>query len=444
MTTRKLDSFGSGQQLWNTAKAIIPGGNQLLSKRAEMFLPDLWPAYYSKASGYKITDLDGNDYADFATMGVGSCVLGYADEDVNAAVKAAIDAGSMSSLNCKEEVDLTRKLLNLHGWADMARYTRSGGEACSVAIRIARAATKKRHVLFCGYHGWHDWYLSSNITDPSNLDQQLLSGLSSNGVPDELGGTAHPFTYNDFGQFEHLMERFRDDIAAVIMEPVRGNPPSNNFLESIRDLTSQRGVPLIFDEVTSGFRINCGGVHLSYGIRPDMAIFGKALGNGFPIAAVIGVRSIMNAAQDTFISSTMWTERVGYVAALATLEKFEANEVHKSLCNSGRKINEAWDSAARLCGIPIKTSGLLPLTHIDFLGDDPALMQTFYTQEMLKRGFLVGSSAYTTYAYDDEILTDFSKATANVFSAMSAHLADNSLNQSIAAGVKHTGFQRLA
>lgn len=444
MVERKLEGSGSGQQLWCEAKAMIPGGNQLLSKRAEMFLPDLWPAYYSKACGYKITDLDGNEYADFATMGVGSCVLGYADGEVNAAVKAAIDNGSMSSLNCKEEVDLTRKILNLHSWADMARYTRSGGEACSVAIRIARAATRKRHVLFCGYHGWHDWYLSSNIADPTNLDQQLLSGLSSTGVPDDLAGTAHPFAYNDIGQFERLMEKFRGDIAAVIMEPVRGNPPADNFLEAIRDLTSRRDVPLIFDEVTSGFRVNCGGVHLTYGVHPDMAIFGKALGNGFPIAAVIGVERIMNFAQDTFISSTMWTERVGYVSALATINKFEANEVSKALCDSGRKINQAWTSAANASGINIKISGLLPLTHIDFLGEDPALMQTFYTQEMLRQGFLVGSSAYTTYAYDNEVLNEFSVATALVFQSMADHLQNGTLRQSLACGVKHSGFQRLA
>ena len=222
---------GTGQNLWNKAKKIIPGGNQLLSKRSEMFLPNLWPAYYSKAKGYEVWDLDGNKFKDFATMGIGACALGYADSFVNNRVKEVISLGSMCTLNAPEEVELAQKLISLHPWSDLARFSRSGGEACSIAVRAARASTKRNKVLFCGYHGWHDWYLSANLQNKENLNQQLLSGLSSVGVPDDLSGSALPFNYNDIEAFKDLIKQNRGDIAAVMMEPVRSTEPEPGFLE---------------------------------------------------------------------------------------------------------------------------------------------------------------------------------------------------------------------
>ncbi|MDB4071850.1 aminotransferase class III-fold pyridoxal phosphate-dependent enzyme [Amylibacter sp.] len=434
---------GTGQKLWERAKTIIPGANQLLSKRSEMYLPGLWPSYYSKASGYKIWDMDGVEYNDFATMGIGACALGYADSEVNNRVKDAIDLGSMSTLNCFEEVELAEKLIDLHPWANMARFSRSGGEVCSIAIRIARAATKKNKILFCGYHGWHDWYLSSNIEDPKNLDQQLLSGLSSNGVVKDLRGSSIPFAYNDLDSFTKLIDKNRGEIAAVIMEPVRGSLPKSDFLEGIREITKNEKIVLIFDEITSGFRINLGGVHLEYGIQPDMAVFGKALGNGFPISAVIGKSWVMNAAQQTFVSSTFWTERVGYVAALATLEKFEENHVHKHLTQCGERVNEIWNNLATSIGIDIHISGLLPLTHIDFEYSFASVLQTLYSQEMLKRGHLLGSSIYTTYAYDKNVLDLFEVDSLEAFKIIKKAIDSGKPEEYLISGSKHSGFQRL-
>ena len=168
-----MKTNNKGPDLWEKAKSIIPGGNQLLSKRAEIFLPELWPSYYSKASGCKVWDLEGNEYFDFASMGISSCVLGYSDKQINSVVKSVIDAGAMSTLNCYEEFNLAEKLLDLHPWAQMVRFSKTGGEACAIPIRISRAATNKDHVAFCGYHGWHDWYLSANLNDSTNLDQHL-------------------------------------------------------------------------------------------------------------------------------------------------------------------------------------------------------------------------------------------------------------------------------
>ena len=434
---------GTGQRLWRKAKTIIPGGNQLLSKRSEMYLPNLWPSYYSKASGYKIWDLDGNEFNDFATMGVGSCILGYADPDVNERVKDAIDRGSMSTLNSYEEIELAERLISLHPWSDMVRFSRTGGEACSIAVRIARASTKKDKVLFCGYHGWHDWYLSANIEDASNLNQQLLSGLSSDGVASNLASTALPFKYNDLDSFKSLVSKHRGQIAAVIMEPMRGSAPAPGYLEAIRAITEEENIVLIFDEITSGFRVNLGGVHMEYGVYPDIAVFGKALGNGFPISAVVGRYQVMEAAQGTFVSSTFWTERVGFTAALATLEKYEQYDVNLHLIECGKTINNTWNSLAALTGIDISICGLTPLTHIDFNYSFAACLQTIYTQEMLKNGHLLGSSVYATNAYDSDVLGKFHNDSYTAFKTIKEAIDSGRPEDFLISDIKHSGFQRL-
>ena len=251
-----------GIALYKTAKRFIPGGTQLLSKRPEMFLPGGWPPYYSKCKGIEVWDIDGNKYLDFTISGVGTCTLGYADIDVDKAVEEAIRRGNMCTLNAPEEVELAKLLCNIHPWADMVRYARTGGEAMAIAVRIARAYSGKEIILFCGYHGWSDWYISANLAESSALDGQLLPGLDSTGIPRGLTGTAIPFKYNDLNNFKSLVNKFGNKIAGVVMEPVRNCWPLPGFLENVRSITKNKGIPLVFDEVTSGLRMNCGGIHL--------------------------------------------------------------------------------------------------------------------------------------------------------------------------------------
>ena len=294
--------MSSGEKLYKRAKRVIPGGNMLLSKRPEMFLPEGWPSYFSKAKGCNIWDLDGKQYIDMSIMGIGTNILGYGNKEVDNEVKNNINNGNMSTLNCPEEVKLAEKLVKMHPWSEMARFARSGGEANAIAIRIARAHAKKDHIAICGYHGWHDWYLATNLKNNSDLEQHLLPGLEPNGVPRALKGTVIPFNYNNFEELKNITEKY--DLAAVKMEVERSVPPEDNFLQKVRDLCDKKGILLIFDECTSGFRETFGGLHLKYGVDPDMAMFGKALGNGYAITAVIGKRSVMQSAQNTFISST--------------------------------------------------------------------------------------------------------------------------------------------
>ncbi|MFX1385069.1 MAG: aminotransferase class III-fold pyridoxal phosphate-dependent enzyme [Promethearchaeota archaeon] len=432
-----------GPELWEKAKKIIPGGNQLLSKRSERFLPGLWPAYYSKAKGCEVWDVEGNHYYDFASMGIGTCVLGYADDDINNTVINAIKNGSMNTLNSYEGIDLAEKLIKLHPYAGMVRFARTGGEACAIAIRIARAATNKTKVAFCGYHGWHDWYLSANIASSSNLDGLLLPGLEPKGVPRELRETAIPFEYNDLKKLEEIVENYNNEIGVIIMEPRRDTPPKPGFLKAVRKIANEINAVLIFDEVTSGFRMNLGGIHMYLNVMPDIAVFGKAMGNGFPITAIVGKEDVMDAAQDTFISSTFWTERIGFVASLATLEKMEANNVQKELIRLGDLIISGWEKISRKNNVPIQISGIPPLPHISFEADEPFAVQTLYAQDMLEKGYLLGPSIYTTSAYTDSIIDKFLINSDIAFKKIREALDSGDIRKYLKGEILSQGFKRL-
>ena len=329
-------NMGKGQKLWKRAKNIIPGGNMLLSKRSEMFLPDKWPSYFSKSKGCEVWDLDDNKFIDMTIMGVGTNTLGYGHPEVDEAVLKNINNGNMSTLNCPEEVQLAEKLIDMHSWAEMVRFARSGGEANAIAIRIARAASGKDNVAVCGYHGWHDWYLSANLSGDDNLESHLLPGLMPNGVPKNLQGTVFPFLYNDFESLKSIVDS--NDIGVIKMEVTRNSGPEDNFLKKVRDLADSKNIVLIFDECTSGFRETFGGIHMKFDVEPDMAMFGKTMGNGYGITAVVGKKEIMESAQASFISSTFWTERIGPTAALKTLEVMENIQSWKIITDIGKSI----------------------------------------------------------------------------------------------------------
>ena len=386
ITRNEGATMGTGQKLWKRAKQIIPGGNMLLSKRAEMFLPDQWPAYFIKSKGCKVWDLDGNEYIDMSIMGIGTNILGYGHPEVDEAVRSTIGAGNMSTFNCPEEVFLAEKLIELHPWADMVRLARTGGEANAVAIRIARAASGKDKVAICGYHGWHDWYLSANLGDDKNLDGHLLPGLEPNGVPRSLRGTVFPFNYNNFAELELLVNTH--DIGVIKMEVVRNAEPEDNFLHKVRQLATERGIVLIFDECTSGFRETFGGLHKKYGVEPDMTMFGKALGNGYAITATIGRREVMEAAQTTFISSTFWTERIGPTAAIKTLEVMEKVKSWETITKTGLNIRQGWQHLAEKHTLKIDHWGLPALTGFSFQGVNALAYKTLLTRKCCPKAIL--------------------------------------------------------
>jgi glutamate-1-semialdehyde 2,1-aminomutase len=434
-------SMGDGQKLWRRAKRVIPGGNMLLSKRAEMFLPEQWPAYFSRAKGCRVWDLDGRELIDMSIMGIGTNLLGYGHPEVDAAVAATVAAGNMSTLNCPEEVWLAERLVALHPWAEMARFARSGGEANAIAIRIARAATGRDTVAVCGYHGWHDWYLATNLQNDSGLEEHLLPGLEPNGVPRSLAGTVQPFSFNRLDQLESIAATH--DLAAVKMEVQRTSPPDPGFLEGVRELCSRRGIVLIFDECTSGFRETFGGLHLKYGVEPDMAMFGKALGNGYAITATIGRRAVMEAAQSTFISSTFWTERIGPTAALKTLEVMERERSWERVTATGLQLRQSWQELADRHGLSISHNGLAALAGFAFHSPKALEYKTLITQEMLKKGYLAATSCYVSLAHTPEAIEPYLRKLDGVFALISECEQGRPVDELLEGPVCHGGFKRL-
>ena len=431
----------TGQKLWRRAKSLIPGGNMLLSKRSEMFLPEKWPSYFSKAKGCKVWDLDEKEFIDMSIMGIGTNILGYGHPEVDEAVRKTIDLGNMSTLNCPEEVWLAEKLVEMHPWADMVRFARTGGEANSIAIRIARAASARDTVAICGYHGWHDWYLATNISDDSRLEEHLLPGLEPNGVPKSLSGTVKPFSFNRLDQIKKIASE--NKLAAIKLEVQRTEPPSAGFLEGIREICDKNGIVLIFDECTSGFRETFGGIHKKYNVEPDMAIFGKALGNGYAITSIIGRKSVMEAAQSTFISSTFWTERIGPSAALKTLEIMEKEKSWEQITDKGIYIREKWKVLSEKHNLKISFNGIPSIGGFSFDDPNSLKLKTLVSQEMLKRGYLASTLCYVCISHTKEIIDSYIENLDQVFSLISNQENMHKIDDLLEGPVCHSGFKRL-
>jgi glutamate-1-semialdehyde 2,1-aminomutase len=433
---------GTGQKLYEKAKTLIPGGTMLLSKRPEMFLPEHWPSYFSKAKGCQVWDLDGNEFTDMSIMGIGTNTLGYGYQAVDDAVMDVVKKGNMSTFSCPEEVFLAEKLVELNPWADMVRFARSGGEANSIAIRIARAASGKDKVAICGYHGWHDWYLSANHNQGDGLSGHLLPGLSSKGVPQNLKDTVYPFHYNDYEELLDIVNK--NDIGVIKMEVVRNFGPEDNFLQKVRDLATSKNIVLIFDECTSGFRETFGGIYKKYGVEPDMAMYGKTIGNGYALTAVVGRKSVMEAAQNTFISSTFWTERIGPTAALKTLEVMEELKSWNTITEQGTKMQKGWSDLAKKHEIDISLNGIPSLSTYSFNSEQGADYKTFVTQEMLKKGFLASTNFYACIAHTDDKIAAYFDALDDVYYTISqCEKGNKSITELLDGPVCHSGFKRL-
>lgn len=435
--------MGKGQSLYKKAKQLIPGGTMLLSKRPEMYLPEQWPSYFDKAEGCYVWDLDGNKLLDMYIMGIGTNSLGYGNKAVDRAVAEVVQKGNMSTLNCPEEVALAEQLIELHPWGEMVRFARTGGEANAIAIRIARAATGKDKVAICGYHGWHDWYLSANLGEDDGLKGHLLPGLDPNGVPGHLRGSVIPFNYNNLEEITEIVKS-NPDLGVIKMEVSRSTGPEEGYLEGIRQLCDQHGIVLIFDECTSGFRETFGGLHKKYHVIPDMCMFGKAMGNGYAITAVLGRKPVMEAAQKTFISSTFWTERIGPTAALACLDEMQRMRSWEIITRQGKKITAKWHQLAQLHGLNINTAGLPALTSFSINSENWLKYKTYITQELLKKGILAGHSVYVCTEHTDEVIEHYFNHLEPLFKQIKKfEEGEHNVDQFLEGPACHAGFKRL-
>ena len=436
---------GRGPELWSRAKARISCGTGLLSKRAHLFDEQTWPSYFSRCAGAEVWDLDGERRLDF-TGGVGAILLGHADREVNAAVHRRVSLGSYCTLASPEEVPLADLLLDLHPWAGRVRYARGGGEALALAVRIARAATGKSGVAFCGYHGWSDWYLAANLGDVAALDGHLLPGLQPLGVPRELAGTAAPFRYNDFDSFTAAMRKLDGKLAAIVMEPMRSELPRDGFLAKVMAAARHAGAVFVLDEVTSGWRFGFPGAAARLGIEPDIAVYAKAMSNGFPSGVILGREAVMDAANDSFISSSYWTDGVGTAAALACVGKMRREGVQSRVWALGERLQSALrDVAARHPALRIKIGGQPCAPSIAFdLGHDSAAAKALMIRGMLRQGFLFSAQLYVMWCHDETMIAAALSALDEVLAGLDTIQAQGTLRAAAGLSVQPAGFARLA
>jgi glutamate-1-semialdehyde 2,1-aminomutase len=435
--------MNKGQKLWCKAIDVIPGGNGLLSKRPARYAKELWPVYFNDAKGIIVTDLNNNSYKDMAQMGIGTAILGYSNERVNEKVKSAIDTGINTTLNAPEEVYLAEKLLELNPFAGGVKFARTGGEAMAIAVRIARAYSKRDKVAFSGYHGWSDWYIAANLSNEENLNDHLIPGLKPYGVPKKLQGTILPFTYNNIEEFQELINN-NDDIGVIVFEGARYDFPNSEFLAEIQKVAKEKGIITIVDEITSGWRMTDGGVYKLNGFEPDIVVYGKALGNGFAISAVVGKKDVMDMAQESFISSTFWTERVGFVAALETLNILTEDQSWNHLIKVGTYIGVKWEEKAQKYGIKLKVTDFKPLITFKFdYGEHNTMLNTIFIQEMLKRGYLAATSIYVSTAHSIDIVDEYMEEVDKIFNLIALAINSNNLEGLLEVSLKDEGFKRL-
>jgi glutamate-1-semialdehyde 2,1-aminomutase len=429
------------KSLWAKSLNVIPGGNTLISKRPNLWLPKTWPSHFIKADGIKVTSVDKKIYKDFL-FAVGTNTLGYSNKEVNGAVVNAIKNGNMSSLNCHEEYLLAEKLVDINKWADMVKFTRGGGEAMSIAARIARAASGKENIAFCGYHGWHDWYVSSNLGKKKVLDDYVMTGIKSDGVPESLRNTIFPFKYNDLERLKILIQH--NDVGTIIMEVKRNIDPENSFLEKVRKLCNQKNIVLVFDECSTGFRQNYGGLHQDYNVIPDIVMYGKAIGNGFAIAAIVGKKAVMECANNSFISSSFWGERVGFVAALKTLEIMKKTKSYNLIKKNGKYIISQLKRIAKENNVGIDIIGIPSIPTFVFKNlKNNLFYKTLIAQEMIKKNMLCSTIFFLSSKHKIKDLDDYLFELNKVFKIISKCENGERIKKYLKHSVVDSTFKRL-
>jgi glutamate-1-semialdehyde 2,1-aminomutase len=432
-------------ELYHRALELIPGGTQLVSRRPTRFACGVSPVYAERARGARLWDVDGNEYIDWVS-GIGAILLGYCDPVVDDAVREQIGRGVNFSINSALEVELAEELVRMIPCAEMVRYTKSGGEACAVAVRIARGATGRDKILFCGYHGWHDWYLAANLDADANLNQHLFPGIEAIGVPRALAGTALPFPYGDLARLGEMLDAHRGEIAAVIMEPLRSQMPPEGYLAGVARLCREHGAVLIFDEVSSGFRCSLQGAQGFVGVTPDMAVFAKSITNGYPLGVVVGRREVMEPASQMFISSTYWSDAIGLCAALATLREIRRLDVPARLARVGGELQNRLNAVARDTGLAVACTGLGFHPQLQFSTDDPevkTLLSTLYIQEMAKRGCHGYAAFYMNAAQGPAELEQTEAAARATFTILQQGWNSGTLDQLLECELRQESFRRL-
>jgi len=402
-------------KIWQECQKYIPGGNGLISKRPERYSINKWPTFYKKSKKIFIWDLNNKKYIDMTQMSIGACILGYANNEIDKKVKSAISNGVNSTLNSTDELELAKKILKFDKFADNVKFARGGGEAMAIAVRLARSASKYDKIIFSGYHGWHDWYLATNLKNKNNLNRHLLPGLEPVGVPKSLINSIQGFKYNDIKNFKKMAKK--KNIAAVIIEGCRFQLPNQRFVKAINDYCKRNNVCLIVDEITSGWRSTQGGVYKKFGFKPDIVVYGKGIGNGYAISCVVGKKKYLKFANKSFVSSTAWTERIGFVAANAVIDFFTKNKVNKRIEKNGKFLINEWKKLSLKNNLKIKFSEnpALATFYFKYSKSINSKLYKFFTEEMLKYNYLASNSIYLSYYHTVKELKLYIKYCDKVF-----------------------------
>ena len=432
-------------KLYQRTGEIIPGWTQLISRRASQFANGVSPVYAQRAKGSRFIDVDGNEFIDWVNA-VGAIILGHADPVVDTAVKAQIDRGSLYTLNGPLEIDLAEELIDTIPSAEMVRYTKGGGEACAVAARIARGTTGRDKILFCGYHGWHDWYQAANYGVDPESGEYPFAGIEPIGVPRALAGTAIPFIYGDLAMLEGLLEEYQGEIAAVMMEPARSELPDPGYLEGVKALAQQHDAILIFDEVSCGWRFSIGGLQKYLGVTPDMTVVAKAMSNGYPMGAVVGSRAAMEPTSRMFVSSSYWSENIGLVAALTTIRELKRRDSETRFKEIGESLRAALNDAIAAVGLSGACTGLHTSLSLSLDLPDETLastVKTLFIQEMAKRGVHCAMGFKGTLAHTEEDIRLTAEAVAEALGVIKSGLDAGNVDDLLECDLKKDPFRRL-
>ena len=432
-------------ELYEQAGELIPGWTQLISRRADQFAHGVSPIYAQRAKGSRFVDVDENEYIDWMSA-VGAIILGHADEVVDGAVKEQIDRGSLFSANNPLELELAEELNATIPSSEMVRYAKGGGDACAVAVRIARGVTGRDKILICGYHGWHDWYQAANYEADPESGEFPFAGIEPIGVPKALAGTVIPFVYGDLEMLAALLDEHASEVAAIMMEPARSELPAPGYLETVQEIAAKHGVVLIFDEVSCGWRLEIGGVQEAVGVTPDMTVVAKAMSNGYPMGAVVGSRAVMEPAKRMFISSSYWSDNVGLAASVATIRELKRRNSPERFKEIGESLRSALNAAIADAGLEGACTGLhtSPAVTLEMPeGIDPRKVSTLFIQEMARRGVHSYMNFKPTLAHTDEDIRLTGEAAAESLRVVRDGLEQGNLDELIQADLKKEPFRRL-
>ncbi len=448
MSEHKRNSDNRVEQslaLYDRAGQLIPGWTQLISRRASQFAYGNSPIYAQRAKGSRFIDIDENEYLDWVNA-VGAIILGHADDVVDAAVIEQIGRSSLYTLNSPLEIELAELLNEVIPSSEMVRYTKSGGEANALAVRIARGTTGRDIVLFTGYHGWHDWYQSANyLVDPAS-GEYPFAGIEPIGVPQALAGTALPFVYGDLQMLQMLLEQHAGKVAAIMMEPLRSEMPPPGYLEGVKQLAEMHGAILIFDEVSCGWRMNIGGAQAETGVIPDMTVLAKAMSNGYPMGAVVGSRAAMEPAKNMFISSSYWSDNLGLVATLTTIRELQRRNSAQQFDAIGEALRTTLNQSIADAGLSGACTGLSYTPAISLDLPDETLrpkVTTLFIQEMARRGVhtYMGFKATLAHSAGDIALTG--RITTEALQVVKRALDSGDIDHYLESDLKQEPFRRL-